>query len=177
MDSIAIRYARALYSFARETKKEVLVYEEMKLISQIMQHMPELLAVLNNPAIEIKNKKDLMLNAAGKKPSAEYIRFIELLIKNMRLDQIQWIALMYLEIYRKEKNIHEALLTVADDIDPEIQNQIFIWMEKALGGIVEMKVETDPHLIGGFILEADGKRWDSSLKTQLRKIHQELINR
>jgi F-type H+-transporting ATPase subunit delta len=41
-------------------------------------------------------------------------------------------------------------------------------------GTVEFNTETDPSIIGGFVLEYDTYRMDASVKTKLQKILKEL---
>ncbi len=176
MDAIAKRYAKAQYMFTVEKGTEVQMYELMKNVVSSFNEFPQMQAVLKNPAVELQQKVNLLLQLGGKNPSTEFANLIGLLSKNNRLDYLFHIAMVYLDLYRADKNIHEAHLVSSEILDEDVLQQIYQWLESELGGMIELKISQDPSLIGGFVLEADGKRWDTSIRKQLKIFHQELIN-
>jgi F0F1-type ATP synthase delta subunit len=102
---ISARYAKALYEYAADRKKEKEVYEQMKFISEVLFLTPALTKALDNPRISSEKKKELLLAAAGANPPFEFVRFIDLIIERKRESYLHFMSLVYQDIYRKMKGI------------------------------------------------------------------------
>ena len=83
---------------------------------------------------------------------------------------IQFMANSYVTLYRKQKNIIRGKLTTAVAVSPAMEQKMRRMVESKTQGTVEFETEVDPDIIGGFILEYDTYRMDSSVKSQLNSI-------
>ena len=174
---ISARYAKALFLFAKENKKEGVVYEEMKTLSENFFAVPQLREAMKNPTIEKAKKKQLLETAAGTNVSAEFTRFVDLVIDHKREEFFQGISLIYQEMYRKEKNIITSTLVTAVPISDVEEARMREAVQKVTTGTVEFKKSVDPGIIGGFVLNVETYQLDASIKSQLRNIHDTLVNR
>lgn len=174
---IATRYATALLGFANESKLQESVYTEAKSVAQSFFQFKELRSVLDNPVLSNVEKRKVILMAAGAKASKAFVRFIDLLLENNREDHLQSIMLKYLDLYRKQKNIHYGKLTTATTVDASVEKKLLALMEKEIGGTVEIEKLVDENILGGFLFEVDFVRWDASLSSQLQRIKNEYIDK
>lgn len=174
---ISVRYATALLDFALESAFEDKVYEEAKILAHSFSVTSKLYEALDNPVISTTDKKNLIITAAGGKVSAVFQSFVDLVIKNNRESELQSIALKYIDLYRKKKNILYGKLTTAIEVDKETEKRLVALVEKQISGTIELEKIVDPSIIGGFLMEVDFVRWDASLKNQLTKIKNEYIER
>lgn len=172
---IAARYATALLDFANKSDSSDRVYKEAKAVLQSFSKFSELRSVLENPVLAIKAKREIILNAAGGKVSLPFERFIDLLWENNREEHLHSIMLKYVDLYRKQKNIHSGKLTTASAVELSIEKRLLTLMEKETGGTVELEKIIDPAILGGFLFEVDFVRWDASLSGQLKRIREEYI--
>jgi len=175
--TISMRYVRALFSYALENKAEDTVFAEMKNLSDCFAKTPNLRATLDNPVLNTQGKLELIKAAAGGKVSDYFIRFAELVLRQRRENHLQTISLLFLDEYRKYKNITIGKLITASQIDKDTIDKIKTFVHQTKNGTVDFETEVKPEIAGGFILYIDSYRLDASVKTQLKKIKDGLLNK
>jgi F-type H+-transporting ATPase subunit delta len=106
-------------------------------------------------------------------------QFIDLLLKNKREERLQYIALRFLELYRKKFNILSGTLITATKVDKPTYNRLKSFIESKTGETLELERLTDASILGGFILQIGDNRLDTSVSGQLLRIKSELkeVNR
>ena len=174
---VSARYATALYDFAVETKSVEKVYGEAKMLTLMFMKMGELRLVLDNPVLPLKEKRQLILNAAGGETSKTFEQFTDLLLKNGREEQVHFIMLKFIDLYRKHKNIRYGKLTTASEVDKATEERLISLVTDKVGGTLELEKVVDSAILGGFMLEVEDVRWDASLSGQLSRIRYEYIER
>jgi len=92
---IPMRYAKALYAFAKDVKAEEVLYSEMQNLAKCYTALPRFRTTLDNPVMSSADKLNLLQHAAGATPSDAYTRFIQLVLKHKRETLLQNMALMY----------------------------------------------------------------------------------
>ena len=171
---ISVRYARALLKVGIEAKLEDKVYVEMQTLSDSYMKVPELRFTIDNPMLSKEKKESLLAVASGEHPSDLTKTFIKLVLKEDRESMMQFIANSYITLYRKQKNLIRAKLLTATTVSPAIEQKLRKLVESKTRGTVEFETETDPDIIGGFILEYDTYRLDLSVKSRLNSILSQL---
>lgn len=174
---IAARYATALIGFANVSNSTEQVYDEAKIIVQSYFQFNELRQALDNPVLAKAEKYKIILLAAGGKVSKSLSRFVEILLENNREVHLLSIALKYIDLYRKENNIHSGKLTTATIVEKSVEKRLLAMMQNATGGTVEIEKIINPAILGGFQLEVDFVRWDASLSGQLQRIKADYIEK
>ena len=179
MDSgrISARYAKALYEYAAETKKEKEIYEEMKFISDIFFHVPEFTRALDNPRIPSEKKRELLITAAGPGAPPEFVRFLDLIIERKREAYLHFMSLVYQDIYRKTKGIVIGKLTTARSVTSKQEVRMKKMVAEKTGGEVDFLSDTNPDIIGGFVLRIGTYQLDASLSNQLKTIKDSLLHK
>lgn len=171
---ISIRYARALLKGSMEQHVEEQVYQEMQTLAESYINVPDLRRTIDNPMIADEKKVELLLTASGGNVSDLTKRVIELIIAEGREKLTQFIANSYITLYRQQRNITNGKLTTAVPVSKEIQEKMQKMVESRTNGTVEFTTEVKPEILGGFILEYDTYRMDTSVKKQLSNILKEL---
>jgi F-type H+-transporting ATPase subunit delta len=177
MDSgiISTRYAKAIYKYAAGSGDETRLYEEMKTLSKQFPALPELNKVLENPIISSEEKIKLLTTAVGEKASETCRNVFRVIVENGRASYMQHIALVYDQVYRKEKNIVLVKLTTVNKATEEEKESMVKLISNSKTEQVDFAVETDADIIGGFVLEVEDFRLDASVKNQLNRLKLELI--
>lgn len=174
---VSIRYARALFSHALENKAEDAVFSEMKRLSESLAGNTQLRATLDNPVLSAGEKLELIKLAAGERVGDVFVRFIQLVLHQRRENHLQTISLVYLDLYRKYKNISVGKLVTACPVDDTTINKIKQLVRDKEEGTIEFVTEVDPKLGGGFILYIGTYRLDASVASQLSKIKDQLMSK
>lgn len=85
-------------------------------------------------------------------------------------------ALSYVDLYCKERNINNARLVTATELDENSISKLKALAQRIKPGTLELETQIDPNVDGGFVLYIDTYRLDASVRMQLNKIKQDLIN-
>lgn len=169
------RYAKALYKYAEEKGQTAKIYELMQRLDSAFAGNHDLQTAIANPYIAEKQKEELITTAIGEENSV-IADFIRLLAKNNRLDIIRGTALAYVEIYRKQNNIHPVTITSASPLSETDKKRITDMIEKHIGEAkAEYNFEVDSKLIGGFVVRIDNESLDASISNELKQLRRNLI--
>ena len=168
---ISIRYAKALLSSAKEAKVEEKVYSEMTTLESAFAQIQLLKQAMTNPTLTKEEKIKLLNSVFNNKASKLTQGFITLVVENGREDYFHRIALSFQELYRKDKNIVVTHLTTAIELDEPLKKKIIQSVEEQENSKVELRTDVNPDIIGGYILDIDGKRLDASIIRQLSKLY------
>lgn len=168
---ISIRYAKALLGSATEQQAAAKVYNNMCTLEKSFVQFATLQEVLDNPSIAAEEKAKVLKLACGQDIHATTALFIDFVLKQGRISQLRWMALMYQELYRKTQNTVITTLTSAVELPAALQQKIATWIEKNQGHKVELRTEINPDIIGGYIIDIDNNRLDASISGQLSKLN------
>jgi len=150
---VAKRYSRALMEFAEQKGKVDQVYRDVLSIKEAL-------------------KDNSTMEKAVEEASREMKQFLQLVIRNGRVNCLKFILYSFISLYRKKNGILPASLKQATP-SAELEHK----MAELLGTFgytkIDFETEVNPSLIGGFILQLDDKRFDASLSTQLKTISKE----
>jgi F-type H+-transporting ATPase subunit delta len=164
----AIRYAKAILSFALEQQKEVEVNNDMLLVANTIQDSKELQLLLNSPVLKTELKKSALKEIFGSKTSALTIGLINLLIDNKRLPILGEVAKKYNVIYDSLKGIEVAKVTTAIPLTEELNLQILKKVIEITGKQATIESIINPDIIGGFILRIGDIQYDASVSNKLQ---------
>ena len=167
---ISVRYARALLKGAIAERIESKVYQEMQILLNSFLTISELRFTIDNPMLSKDKKRDLLVTACGESISPITRKFLALVLREGREKVLQFIAVSYITLYRRQKNITIGKLITATVVTPAIEQKLQQMVKNRTQGEVEFKTEVDPDLIGGFVLEYDTYRMDASVKSKLNTI-------
>lgn len=173
--TISSRYAKALYSLAKENREEDRVYKDMKMLSQSFSLEPKLKVVLGNPIISENEKAKLLIAAGGIEVSELYKRFIKLVLLQKREEYLPFMTHNYIHLYRQDKRITRVQFCTAVPVCDKVKQHIQDKLKEETGCTVEFSGITQPELIGGFRLRIGNIRIDASYATQLKEIHNRLL--
>ena len=173
---ISMRYAKALLRFAEDSSQEAQVYAEMQTLANSYLAIPALGQALLNPVSTVQEKQHLLTVAAcgNAQPTDTLTRFLRVILGKGRADVMQFVAQSYCTLYRQEKHIIEAQLTLAAPADDEVVAKLRSVIEAKTKGNIQFRTEVKPEIEGGFILQYGTYRLDASLRTQLDKIRRSL---
>ncbi len=174
---ISMRYAKALLQYACEGGKEESIYKQMRTLSDNFSALPALRIALDNPVLPCEEKFSLISKAAGEETDKEFTRFIWLVLRQRRENLLQNMSLMYIDLYRKLKNITIGNLITAFPVEKEIEDRMKQMVANRTRGIVEFKMKTDPSIEGGFIFEVGTYRLDASVVNQFGRIKRQFIEK
>jgi F-type H+-transporting ATPase subunit delta len=172
--SLARRYTRALFQLAREAGQEDQVGQEVERFHAVYSGS-ELHGVLTNPAFALADRKRILLRVANvQQLSLLSIHFLSLLLERDRFSHLAGIVSCYRRMLNEAKGRVEAKAVSADPLEPGQLEQLLRALRAISGKDVVLHEETDPALIGGLLVELEGKVYDGSVRTQLEDLRQRI---
>ncbi len=174
---ISVRYAKALFLLAKERNIHEQVKFDMQLIINVISNVPEFDMLIHNPVISLSKKNEILTSIFQNHVTKSTLDLFNLIIRNKREMYLGSIARVYIDLFKKEKNIKSAKLITSQPVDDELRNAILKSITKKLDVKIEMGEETDEKIIGGFILRIEDQQINASVANHLNKIKKELLTK
>ena len=171
----ALRYAKAILNFAKESKKDAEVKKDMQLIFNTISENKELAVVLKSPIVKSADKTKA-LNAIFSKVDNISLGLFKLLEENKRLDILEAVAQQYVIIYDYDKNINIATVTTAIPIDDSLEKKVKEKIKDITGEDADLENIVNPDILGGFILRVGDIQYDASISNYLNELKNEFDN-
>lgn len=171
------RYAKALFKLSQERGDTALVYNEMKQLDVAYSNEAALKKAVNNPFLPVADKLKLLCAASGAELDGTSAKFMELVIKNNRIDFMRAIALAFMKQYRELNGIAKVEVVTATALGDDEIKEILDVVKSQLGNkTIELTKSVNPDLIGGFMVDVDSRVLDASVKSQLEKLRLKLLS-
>jgi F-type H+-transporting ATPase subunit delta len=172
---ISVRYAQALYALAEEKGLQKEIYQSMERLTQAFFEVPELAHTLANPMHTRTEKLDLLITASACKPESLLADFFGFVIDKGREEFMVFMSMSFQKIYREKEHVVLSKITSALPLKEDSINKFRQLVDNKFSASTQLTMVVEPQIIGGFILEVDNYRIDSSIRTELEHIRTELL--
>jgi F-type H+-transporting ATPase subunit delta len=172
----ANRYAKALFDVALEEKADLAqVDRDLEAVVAMMHANPDLAAVSNRGLSD--QVRQSLIEAVSKAMSltAPVTKLLVLLAQNRKLNYLPDLAGAYRERLLAHQNVVRAEVTSAAPLSPEQTKALADRLSEKTGKTVELSVSVDPGLLGGVVAKIGSTVYDGSVRTQLQRMRQELV--
>lgn len=167
--TIARPYAEAIFDRAKETGQISDWSQTLTLLASVASD-PQMAEQIGNPNVPRERVRDIILEICGDSLSTEAANLVRLLAQNARLGAIGEIASLYEARREADQGVRKVLVRSAFPMDDAERQKISESMARRLGGQVELSVEEDPSLIGGFEIRAGDLVIDDSVRGKLQQL-------
>lgn len=170
---LGARYAKSLFSLAKDLGTLEEVYQDMLFISSTCKDNKELVLIIDSPVVPSAKKEKIFHYLFQDVIQSTSMQFFDIIFNKGREMYIDDIAHAFVDIYKKFKHIEKAQLVTASVISDSFKQRIIHYLEKKCPGqSIELEHKIDPSLIGGFIINYSGLQLDKSTKSELDFIEQ-----
>ena len=168
----ARRYARALLDVAGPDA--ALLRTELRVVVGVLRGSRELAAALDSPVLPADRKQTLLRALWGETASPLMLRLLDLLVANRRTPLLPAIEEAYGALLNEQRGVVAAEATSAEPV-PDAQRKALEAAIAALTGrAVELRLREDPAILGGVVLNMQGRTYDGSERGQLHALRQRL---
>ncbi len=173
--SIARRYAKAIFELAVETGALGAVAGDLALAREVFDSTPEFVSQITSPIVGRDQKLALiekLLAAAHFGPTVA--NALRLLAERHRLGLLPAIVESFGGMVdAHEGRVHSRVVS-ARPLEPQDLAEISRRLAQALQCRVVMDAAVDPNLLGGLTVEVNGKTIDGSVRGQLKSLSRQL---
>jgi len=178
MASVTSTYARALadvvFSERLDAAKTV---RETEAMSQVISGSKELQEVLDTPSIPVEQKRALVdALVARLKFSGPVRNFIVVLVDHRRIGFLDAITKEFGHEINQRMGFAEADIISARELTSAEHSTVESRVEALTHKKVRARYSQDPSLLGGAIVRLGSTIYDGSVKGQLERIREELVN-
>jgi F-type H+-transporting ATPase subunit delta len=170
----ARRYAQAVFDLAKEAGTLDRWLADLKTLNSLFGS-EQAVGMLEDPKLtpEAQNKiVDDLISKVQIEPLVG--NFVKLLVQRGRLASLPRIVEIFGEMYNREKGIVIADVTTAVPLDEAHRKEVADRLAKITGKTVEIRMHTDPNILGGIITRIGDELLDSSVASQLAQLAERL---
>ena len=172
----ATRYARALLDVAAKEADPVAVGQQLDAIVGLVQENRELRHALTSADVAAAGRVGVMRAVVERSGFAAPLgKLLMLLADRGRLDLLPLLRDVYRERLLQHQNIVQATVTSATPLSADAVNALTQRLSTVTGKRIELDTAVDPALIGGLVTRIGSTVYDGSVRTQLQKMKQQLV--
>ncbi len=174
---LAARYAKSLIDLSTEKGQLEAVYADMRFLEAVCKSNPDFVRMLRSPVIKADKKNSILTAVTAGRINELTAGFNRLLVLKGRESDLPEIVHAFVEQYNTIKGIHKVKLTTATYVGDDLKNSIAAKIKGEAGlANIELEVETDESLIGGFKLEFNNNLIDASILRDLKDIKKQFTD-
>lgn len=172
----ANRYAKALFDVALEEKADLAqVDRDLQAVVAMMQESPEFAAASNRGLTDAARQSLIEAVAKAMSLTTPVTKLVVLLGQDRKLTYLPDLAAAFRERLLAHQNVVRAEVTSAAPLSADKTKALEDSLAKVTGKKVELSLSVDPELLGGVVTKIGSTVYDGSVKTQLRRMRQELV--
>lgn len=172
MTEFAKEYGTALYELCAEEGLADGILQEMQVLTRCFRENPDFIRLLSNLSLE-KDERIGILDETLKGRVHDYLlNFLRILTERGAMTAFRECACAYEEMYHRDHQVVEARVTTAKPLTEEQKQKIESKIREMTGKTPQIRQIVDPALLGGVLLEMEGKRYDNTVKSRLKAIRQ-----
>ena len=170
MNDIGKEYAQALFMVACEDDNAEAVAEGLAVVRAALTDEPRYAELIASPSIPLEERLAAIKAAFGNAVPARGLSFLQLLCEKGRMGVFSDAVEAYMALLDASRHVSSATVTSAVELTAEEKQKLIEKLESLCKGRVNADYVVDPSLIGGLVVEIDGKVFDGSVRHRLRKV-------
>ncbi|HXG88425.1 MAG TPA: ATP synthase F1 subunit delta [Vicinamibacterales bacterium] len=172
----ATRYAKALLDVALQESDATQIERDLTSIVTAMEQTADLRRALTSHGVPVTVRANVIRAIAEKVGAASpLVKLLNMLAEKGRLELLPVLLDVYRERLLAHGNTVRAQVTSATPLTPDNTRGLEQSLAKLTGKHVQIETSVDPSLIGGVVAKIGSTVYDGSVRTQLEKVREQLI--
>ena len=175
---VASRYAKALFTMAKEQNVLDAVKDDMATAADLFAGETALTSILKDPLTDAASKLSALNKVFAGKVQTLTTSFFELVARKRRANALGAIAKAFLALYNEEKGIVKASVTTTVPLTEKLRADfVAAAMRISKAQSIDLIEDVDPKLIGGFVFKIGDLQIDNAVSNKLNVLRRSLITR
>ncbi|HSB70490.1 MAG TPA: ATP synthase F1 subunit delta [Candidatus Methylomirabilis sp.] len=173
--SVAKRYAKALVEVAGASDELEAVRRELADFADLLRGHREFRLFVANPSVQRRDKAavfEQIVTALGFRTLTT--TFLRILMQAGRLEGLESILRAYVSLVDERLGRVKALVITATPLPSGQEEHLRQRLAEVTGKQVYLEVRDDPSILGGLITQIGSRVYDGSVRTQLRRLREQL---
>ncbi len=151
------------------------ILADLNTIREITSSSQELVGVMENPAISVNTKDEIINNVFSNQINEKLINFLKVLIDKKRFYELNEIIEAYSNKVDEINNIKRVEVVSAVEVSDDRKQRLIEKLQNKLQKTVIANWEIDQNIIGGLVIKIDDDIIDNSLKNKLENLSKNII--
>ncbi|HVO27238.1 MAG TPA: ATP synthase F1 subunit delta [Candidatus Margulisiibacteriota bacterium] len=174
MSAVSRRYAKALFALAKDSNTLQPTADQLLRLAAVAAD-PTMGPVLCSPMLSIARRHELAAMLARELTLSDLLaHFLGLLADHQRLEELPAIADRYQQLLDVQLGRVRLTIRSAAALDATQEADVVSTFATLTGKQIVSRVVVDGDLLGGVVVEVEGKVYDGSVRTQLDRLASEL---
>ena len=174
MKNAAELYGKSLYELSREEGLDQRILSEMRTVGKLFSENPDYIRLLSEPSLPKLERLSLLDKAFRGSIEPYFLNFLKLLVERGLLSSYSGAERTFKNAYNRDHGILEATVFSAVALTEEERRELLSRLRERSGKEVELTEKLDSSLLGGLLVEIDGKRLDGTVSGRLSAIRRKL---
>ncbi len=173
---VARRYARSLHEVAAQQGILDRLDDDIDFLETSFDASRDLTRLFESPIISREKKQNVVKALFEERVSPTMLSFVDLLIRKQRERVFVDIVRVYREMRDAELGIVEAMVRLPAEPTESEREAISNALSRRTGKSVRLRVEIDPELIGGAVIQLGDTVYDGSVRNKLASLKSQLVH-
>lgn len=170
MSDIGKEYGTALFMLAAETGEQKQYAQALSCIRDSFLENPDYLELLSSPGISLGERLSILDASFGERVPEHVLSLVKLMCEKGRIACFFDAYDAYASLLDAAERVIHARITTAVPLTEDEKEKLIRKLEKSCRGGIEAEYAVNESILGGVIVEADGKIMDGSLRHRLRDV-------
>lgn len=175
--ALARVYSKAMLSLAEEQGEADELLAELQELVKSLDQNPELEQLLSSPLVEVEDRAAVLEKLFRSRASDLLVDSLQVVNRKGRLGVLRAIAEGYRVEHRDLRGIADASVRTAVPLTDAQRGQVREAVARFTGKQAHLFEKVDPAILGGIVIEVDGRKIDGSVASRLRELGQALEQR
>lgn len=175
MNEISKEYGTALFALACEENAKHEYASALRTVKELLDESPEYKELISSPAIPLSDRLAVIEQAFSKTVPEHVLSYLQLICEKGRFSCFNESVEQYNALLDASEQISAAKITSAIELTNEEKEKLVSKLESRYHCRISAEYYIDDAMLGGLIVELDGKILDGSLRQRLREV-KEVMN-
>ena len=170
MVEISKEYGTALFMLACEKDAKKEYGDALQIVAAVFHDNPEYTMLLSSPGIPLEERLAAIDAAFADRLPEDVVSYLKLLCERGRIAYFDEAAEEYSRLHNASEHVAKAKVVSAVTLTEEEKTALQAKLEGVCHSTVSLECSIDPSLIGGLIVEVDGRILDGSVRHHLNEV-------
>ncbi|MGH9361526.1 MAG: ATP synthase F1 subunit delta [Thermoanaerobaculia bacterium] len=175
--ALARVYARALLALAEERGESETLLAELGELARHLDRDPEFAEFIASPLVDDERRRETLEQIFRGRASDLLVDALQVLNRKGRLGVLRTVAEAFRRELREARGLVDVRVRTAVPLPPPLRVRLVETVRRFSGGTPELAEVVDPKVLGGLVVELEGKKLDASLAARLRELGAALARR
>ncbi len=177
MTDLSREYGDGLYALCTEEGIAKDVLEQLQALKGCFDEQPDFCRLLSNMSLSKQERVEIVDKTLRGQVHPYVLNFLKILCERGALHEFSGCEQAYRERYNRDHGVTEAKVTTCLPLTEDQRRKLLVKLGSMTGNRIDLYEKVDPQVLGGVLLEMNGKRYDSTLRCRLQSIHQALAGK